>query len=147
KRLAELMTKVPQNFPLHPRVQRVIDDRRKMAAGALELDWGFAESLAYATLLAKNFHVQLAGQASARGTFCHRHAPLFTRPDGGVYLPLAHIADENAVLVADSLLPEGAVLGFEYGYSTTSPDCLVIWGAQFGDFANGAQVVIDQFIS
>ncbi|MFO7286649.1 MAG: 2-oxoglutarate dehydrogenase E1 component [Gammaproteobacteria bacterium] len=147
KRLAELMTKVPENFPLHPRVQRVIDDRRKMAAGELELDWGFAESMAYATLLAENFHVRLVGQDSRRGTFFHRHAALFNQSNGEVYVPLAHIADENAFLVADSLLSEEAVLGFEYGYSTTSPDCLVIWEAQFGDFANGAQVVIDQFIS
>jgi 2-oxoglutarate dehydrogenase E1 component len=147
KRLAELMNRVPPDFPLHPRVQRIIDDRRRMAAGELDLDWGFAENLAYATLLAENFHVRLIGQDSRRGTFFHRHAALFNQTNGEVHVPLAHIGGENAFLVADSLLSEEAVLGFEYGYSTTSPDCLVIWEAQFGDFVNGAQVVIDQFIS
>src|SRR5690606_33801961 len=147
KRLAELMTKVPENFPLHPRVQRVIDDRRKMAAGALELDWGFAGSVACATLLAESSPARLVVQDSRRGTFFHRHAALFNQSNGEVYVPLAHIADENAFLVADSLLSEEAVLGFESGYSTTSPACLAIWEAQFGDFANGAQVVIDPFIS
>ena len=147
KRLAALMTRLPDDFSLHPRVQRIIDDRRKMAAGDLALDWGFAESIAYATLLAENFHVRLIGQDSRRGTFFHRHAALINQSNGEVFVPLAHIGGENAFLVADSLLSEEAVLGFEYGYSTTSPDCLVIWEAQFGDFANGAQVVIDQFIS
>jgi len=147
KRLAELMNSVPPDFVLHPRVQRIVDDRKRMAAGELDVDWGFAENLAYATLLAENFHVRLIGQDSRRGTFFHRHAALFDQTNGTVHVPLAHIGGENAFLVADSLLSEEAVLGFEYGYSTTSPDCLVIWEAQFGDFANGAQVVIDQFIS
>lgn len=147
KRLADIMNDVPADFPLHPRVQRIIEDRRRMAAGELELDWGFAENLAYATLLAENFHVRLIGQDSRRGTFFHRHAALFNQNSGAVRMPLANVAGEKAFLVADSLLSEEAVLGFEYGYSTTSPDCLVIWEAQFGDFVNGAQVVIDQFIS
>src|SRR5690606_8071522 len=131
-----------------PRVQRIIDDRRRMAAGELDLDWGFAENLAYASLLAEDFHVRLIGQDSRRGTFFHRHAALLNQTNGEVHVPLAHIVDdESAFLVADSILSEAAVMGFEYGYSTTSPDCLVIWEAQFGDFANGAQVLIDQFIS
>src|SRR5690606_4092504 len=114
KRLAELMNRVPPDFPLHPRVQRIIDDRRRMAAGELDLDWGFAENLAYATLLAENFHVRLIGQDSRRGTFFHRHAALFNQTNGEVHVPLAHIGGENAFLVADSLLSEEAVLGFEY---------------------------------
>src|SRR5690606_19827313 len=129
KRLGALMTKLPDNFSLHPRVQRIIDDRRRMAAGDLELDWGFAETIAYATLLSENFHVRLIGQDSRRGTFFHRHAALFNQTNGEVYVPLAHIGGENAFLVADSILSEEAVLGFEYGYSTTAPDCLVIWEA------------------
>ncbi len=147
KRLAELMNRVPEDFVLHPRVQRIVDDRKRMAAGELDVDWGFAENLAYATLLAENFHVRLVGQDSRRGTFFHRHAALFNQTNGEAFVPLARVAGENAFLVADSPLSEEAVLGFEYGYSTTSPDCLVIWEAQFGDFANGAQVLIDQFIS
>ena len=147
QRLAEAMNRVPPDFKLHPRVQRIVDDRSRMAAGELDLDWGFAENLAYATLLADNFHVRLIGQDSRRGTFFHRHAALFNQTNGDVHVPLAYIGDENSFLVADSPLSEEAVLGFEYGYSTTSPDCLVIWEAQFGDFANGAQVLIDQFIS
>jgi 2-oxoglutarate dehydrogenase E1 component len=147
-RLAGLINTVPATHKLHPRVQRIMDDRRKMAAGDLPCDWGFAENLAYASLLAADFHVRLIGQDSRRGTFFHRHAALIDQSSGDAYLPLAHIAsDPHAFMVADSLLSEEAVLGFEYGYSTTSPDSLVIWEGQFGDFVNGAQVVIDQFIS
>src|SRR5690606_34320357 len=147
-RLASIITDVPAHIELHPRVQRIVDDRRKMAAGEMGCDWGFAETLAYASLLAQNFHVRLIGQDSRRGTFFHRHAALIDQKDGSAYVPLEHVvADKKALVVADSLLSEEAVLGFEYGYSTTAPDTLVIWEAQFGDFANGAQVVIDQFIS
>jgi 2-oxoglutarate dehydrogenase E1 component len=147
-RLAGLINTVPATHKLHSRVQRIMEDRRKMAAGELALDWGFAESLAYASLVAANFHVRLIGQDSRRGTFFHRHAALIDQVTGEAYTPLAHIsADPSAFTVADSLLSEEAVLGFEYGYSTTSPDSLVIWEGQFGDFVNGAQVVIDQFIS
>ena len=148
KRLAGLINTVPANHKLHPRVQRIMDERRRMAAGEVGCDWGFAESLAYATLLAANFHVRLIGQDSRRGTFFHRHAALIEQTTGEAFVPLAHVAsDPRAFMIADSLLSEEAVLGFEYGYSTTSPDTLVIWEGQFGDFVNGAQVVIDQFIS
>jgi 2-oxoglutarate dehydrogenase E1 component len=147
-RLGARLDRLPAGFKLHPRVQRIVDDRRKMAAGDLDMDWGFAETLAYASLLSEGFHVRLIGQDTRRGTFFHRHAALFNQNTGEPFIPLAHVAkDPRALTVADSLLSEEAVLGFEYGYSTTSPDCLVVWEAQFGDFANGAQVVIDQFIS
>jgi 2-oxoglutarate dehydrogenase E1 component len=146
--LAEQTTRIPDSFTLHPRVQRIIDDRRKMAAGELELDWGAAETLAYASLLTENFHVRITGQDSQRGTFFHRHAALHNQTNGEVFIPLAKIhTHPNAFTITDSLLSEEAVLGFEYGYSTTAPDTLVVWEAQFGDFVNGAQVVIDQFIS
>jgi 2-oxoglutarate dehydrogenase E1 component len=146
--LAQVLYTLPDGFELHPRVQRIIDDRRKMAAGELPADWGFAENLAYASLLHENYSVRLIGQDSRRGTFFHRHAALFNQTNGEVYLPLARLSrNERSFVAADSLLSEEAVLAFEYGYSTTSPDCLVVWEAQFGDFANGAQVVIDQFIS
>jgi 2-oxoglutarate dehydrogenase E1 component len=148
ERLSGLINTVPESFKLHPRVQRIVEDRRRMAAGELPIDWGFAENLAYASLLAANFHVRLIGQDSRRGTFFHRHAALVDQTDGEAFVPLTHVsAEPNAFTVADSLLSEEAVLGFEYGYSTTAPDTLVIWEAQFGDFVNGAQVVIDQFIS
>jgi 2-oxoglutarate dehydrogenase E1 component len=147
-RLAGLLNTVPENWKLHPRVQRIVDDRARMAAGEVGCDWGFAESLAYASLLSLNFHVRLIGQDSRRGTFFHRHAALLDQTTGDAFVPLAHVAaDPRAFTVADSLLSEEAVLGFEYGYSTTSPDTLCIWEGQFGDFVNGAQVVIDQFIS
>jgi len=147
-KLAEQIVSVPEGFRLNARVKRIIDDRNRMAAGELPIDWGFAECLAYASLLKENFHVRLIGQDSRRGTFFHRHAALFDSETGAAHVPLEHIVErERAFIVTDSLLSEEAVLGFEYGYSTTSPDTLVIWEAQFGDFVNGAQVVIDQFIS
>jgi len=147
-RLAGLINTVPENHKLHPRVQRIMDERRRMAAGEVGCDWGFAENLAYATLLAADFRVRLIGQDSRRGTFFHRHAALIEQTTGEAFVPLAHVAsDPRAFMIADSLLSEEAVLGFEYGYSTTAPDTLVIWEGQFGDFVNGAQVVIDQFIS
>jgi 2-oxoglutarate dehydrogenase E1 component len=147
-RLAGVVNTVPAEIKLHPRVQRIMDDRRRMAAGEVGCDWGFAETLAYASLLSADFHVRLIGQDSRRGTFFHRHAALIDQTTGDAYVPLAHVAsDPHALTITDSLLSEEAVLGFEYGYSTTSPDTLVIWEGQFGDFVNGAQVVIDQFIS
>lgn len=147
-RLAAIVNTVPEDFKLHPRVQRIVDERRRMAAGEIACDWGFCENLAYASLLAVHYHVRLIGQDSRRGTFFHRHAALIDQNDGRAFVPLDHVTkDPRMFTVTDSLLSEEAVLGFEYGYSTTAPDTLVIWEAQFGDFVNGAQVVIDQFIS
>ncbi|MCP5419462.1 MAG: 2-oxoglutarate dehydrogenase E1 component [Gammaproteobacteria bacterium] len=146
--LSERMLSLPEGFELHPRVAKLMDDRRKMAAGALALDWGFAENLAYATLLQQGYQVRLSGQDAGRGTFFHRHAVLHNQQDGSSYTPLANLfPGQPTIMVIDSILSEEAVLGFEYGYSTAEPNGLVIWEAQFGDFANGAQVVIDQFIT
>ncbi|HEU0224631.1 MAG TPA: 2-oxoglutarate dehydrogenase E1 component [Steroidobacteraceae bacterium] len=146
--LAAQLTTVPAGFMLHPRVARVVEDRRRMYADEAPLDWGAAETLAYATLLADGVHVRLCGQDSARGTFFHRHAVWHDQSSGRTHLPLAQVAAGKARLdVIDSVLSEEAVLGFEYGYSTTDPEALVIWEGQFGDFANGAQVIIDQFIA
>ena len=140
--------KLPENFQLHPRVEKIITDRIKMTAGALSIDWGYAELMAYGTLLIDGFSVRLSGQDSGRGTFFHRHAVLHNQLDGSSFDPLRELGDDSANFrVFDSLLSEVAVLGFEYGFSTTEPETLVLWEAQFGDFANGAQVVIDQFIS
>ena len=144
----ERMQRLPAGFELHPRVAKVMDNRRKMAAGAMPLDWGFAENMAYATLLLENYAVRLTGQDVGRGTFVHRHAILHNQLANKTHTPLKYLSKEQAdVQIFDSLLSEAGVLGFEYGYSTTMPNTLVIWEAQFGDFANGAQVVIDQFIS
>lgn len=140
--------KLPDNFQLQPRVEKIVTDRIKMTAGALSIDWGYAEMMAYGTLLKDGFSVRLSGQDSGRGTFFHRHAVLHNQLDGSSYDPLRELGDDNSNFrVFDSLLSELAVLGFEYGFSTTEPETLVLWEAQFGDFANGAQVVIDQFIS
>jgi 2-oxoglutarate dehydrogenase E1 component len=155
QRLQELgvrLPTVPQGFKLHGRVERVIADRRAMADGKLPLDWGMGESLAYATLLDQGIGVRLSGEDVARGTFSHRHAVLHDQNreswDAGIHLPLQHLApDQPTFEVIDSVLTEYGVLGFEYGYATSDPDRLVIWEAQFGDFANVAQVVIDQFIA
>jgi 2-oxoglutarate dehydrogenase E1 component len=148
RELSERMLTLPEGFELHPRVAKLMDDRRKMAAGALALDWGFAENMAYATLLNQGYQVRISGQDSGRGTFFHRHAVLHNVKDGTSYVPLLHLSeDQPSFLVIDSILSEEAVLGFEYGYSTAEPGCLVVWEAQFGDFANGAQVLIDQFIT
>ncbi len=123
-------------------------DRRRMLAGERPLDWGMAETLAYASLLRDGHAVRLSGQDSVRGTFAHRHAVLHNQDERDSYTPLEHLFDgQPRFEVINSLLSELAVLGFEYGYATSSPNTLVIWEAQFGDFANGAQVVIDQFIS
>jgi 2-oxoglutarate dehydrogenase E1 component len=139
---------LPTGFELHPRVARVMEDRRKMAAGALPVDWGFAESLAFATLLNDGYPIRISGQDSERGTFFHRHAVLHNQIDGRNWIPLKNIArDQPHFLIFDSLLSEEAVLAFEYGYATTEPETLTIWEAQYGDFANVAQVVIDQFIT
>jgi 2-oxoglutarate dehydrogenase E1 component len=147
-KLAVLLDSVPEGFDIHPRVARIMEDRRRMAEGTKSVDWGFAEIMAYAGLLHDGYRVRLSGQDSGRGTFFHRHAVLHNQKDGESYIPLRHITEERTrFLVIDSLLSEEAVLGFEYGYATTEPETLTIWEAQFGDFANNAQVVIDQFIS
>lgn len=139
---------LPEELSVHSTVRRILDDRLKMAAGEQAMDWGFAETMAYASLLEEGYPIRLSGQDSGRGTFFHRHAILHDQNDGSSYVPLQHLSDEQAdFLVIDSLLSEEAVLGFEYGFSTAAPYALVIWEAQFGDFANGAQVVIDQFIT
>jgi len=152
QRLAERVTSVPEGFTVHPTVGRVIEARKQMAAGKAQVDWGMAETLAYASLLSNGYDVRLSGQDSGRGTFAHRHAVLHDqdreRWDQGSYIPLQNIGkDQGDFVVIDSVLSEEAVLGFEYGFSTAEPNALVIWEAQFGDFANGAQVVMDQFIS
>jgi 2-oxoglutarate dehydrogenase E1 component len=148
QRLAKPLVTVPQGLKLHPRVQRIVADRQKMASGELPMDWGFAETLAYASLLDEGFGIRITGQDSGRGTFFHRHAVWHNQTDNSTYTPLEHIKeDQPRFTVNDSLLSEEAVLGFEYGYSAANPNQLVIWEGQFGDFVNGAQVVIDQFIS
>ncbi len=141
-------TSYPEGFTLHRQVQKIVEDRRRMAAGEMMLDWGFAETLAYATLLDEGYEVRLTGQDSGRGTFFHRHAVGHDQKTGATYIPLKNLKPgQPRFRVTDSLLSEEAVLGFEYGYATTDPNCLVIWEGQFGDFVNGAQVIIDQFIS
>ncbi len=150
--LARKITEVPEGFKLHSRAERVMADRRAMADGAQPLDWGMGEMLAYATLLDQGYGVRLSGEDTGRGTFSHRHAVLHDQNrekwDSGTYVPLEHLAkDQPTIEIIDSVLTENAVLGFEYGYATSDPMRLVVWEAQFGDFANGAQVVIDQFIA
>ena len=152
KMLGEKITQVPANFKLHPRVERIMADRRQMAQGKMPLDWGMAENLAYASLLHEGYSIRISGQDSGRGTFFHRHAVLHDqnreRWDSGTLTPLQHINPGRAdFVIIDSVLSEEAVLAFEYGYATSSPEELVVWEAQYGDFANGAQVVIDQFIA
>ena len=147
-KLTDIILTLPEGFEPHGRVQRILNDRRKMAAGKLDLDWGFAETMAYASLIEDGFNCRVVGQDSGRGTFFHRHAVLHNQSNNSIFVPLQHIAkDRRSFDVIDSLLSEEAVMAFEYGYATTDPNTLVIWEGQFGDFANGAQVVIDQFIS
>ena len=146
--LQEKLQWLPEGFELNPRVATVMESRRKMAAGALAMDWGFAEIMAYAGLLEEGHCVRLTGQDSGRGTFFHRNSVLHNAADGSTHTPLKTIpADRKDFVVIDSLLSEEAVLGFEYGYATADPRTMVIWEAQFGDFGNGAQVLIDQFIA
>ncbi|MBU4612264.1 2-oxoglutarate dehydrogenase E1 component [Achromobacter sp. GG226] len=152
KRLGERITTVPEGFNVHPIVQKVINDRRNMALGEQNLDWGMGEHLAYASLVASGYPVRITGQDAGRGTFTHRHAVLHDQKrekwNDGSFIPLQNVAENQAAFtVIDSVLSEEAVLGFEYGYSAAEPNTLVIWEAQFGDFVNGAQVLIDQFIS
>ncbi|WP_159015731.1 2-oxoglutarate dehydrogenase E1 component [Cognatiluteimonas profundi] len=146
--LASAINTIPAEIVLHPRVAKIYEDRRKMGAGEVPADWGFAENLAYATLVDEGYKLRLVGQDSGRGTFFHRHAILHDQKTDAYYLPLRQLVDNpESVTIIDSLLSEEAVMGFEYGYSTADPMTLDIWEAQFGDFANGAQVVIDQFLS
>ncbi len=151
KRLGEKITTIPEGFKVHPLVATLIKNRSLMASGDAPLDWGMAEHLAFASLLANGYDVRITGQDSGRGTFVHRHAVLHDQEreswDKGTYIPLQHVTDKGEFTVIDSVLSEEAVMAFEYGYSSTAPNTLVIWEAQFGDFANGAQVVVDQFIS
>ena len=152
KRLAERITTVPAGFKPHSLVEKVLADRAAMGRGEINVDWGMGEHLAFASLVASGYAVRLSGEDCGRGTFTHRHSVLHDQNrekwDEGTYTPLQHVADGQApYVVIDSLLSEEAVLGFEYGYASAEPNTLVIWEAQFGDFANGAQVVIDQFIA
>ncbi len=146
--LGESISQYPEEHVQHSRVKKIYTDRELMARGEKMCDWGFAENLAYATLLDSKYNIRLVGQDSGRGTFFHRHAVLHEQEEGKTYLPLQNISDDQGHFdVYDSVLSECAVLAFEYGYSTAAPKGLCIWEAQFGDFANGAQVVFDQFLS
>jgi 2-oxoglutarate dehydrogenase E1 component len=146
--LGKAITSYPSDWVLHPRVLAIMQARERMLSGDIALDWGAAENLAYATLVQDGYPIRLTGQDSGRGTFFHRHAVLHDQATGRSYVPLQHLAtNQPRVTVIDSVLSEEAVMGFEYGFSTTEPHCLTIWEGQFGDFCNGAQVIIDQFIS
>ncbi|TAL26818.1 MAG: 2-oxoglutarate dehydrogenase E1 component [Aquabacterium sp.] len=152
KRLAERVTTVPKDFKPHPLVEKVLADRAAMGRGDLPVDWGMGEHMAYASLVASGYAVRLSGEDCGRGTFTHRHAVLHDQNrekwDIGTYIPLQNVAENQAPFtVIDSILSEEAVLGFEYGYASAEPNTLTIWEAQFGDFVNGAQVVIDQFLA
>ncbi len=151
KTLQELSAKlleIPEGFVVQRQVAKILEDRQKMTAGALAINWGYAETMAYATLLFEGHPVRITGQDVGRGTFSHRHAALHNQKDASTYIPLQHLYQGQPRFdLYDSFLSEEAVLAFEYGYATTTPNALVIWEAQFGDFANGAQVVFDQFIS
>lgn len=139
---------LPDGFVVQRQVSKIYEDRQKMQAGGLSINWGYAETMAYATLLFEGHQVRITGQDVGRGTFSHRHAALHNQKDASTYLPLQNLfPGQPSFELYDSFLSEEAVLAFEYGYSTTTPNALVIWEAQFGDFANGAQVVIDQFIT
>ena len=152
KRLSERMTKIPDSVTPHQLVRKVYDDRAAMGRGEIPVDWGMGEHMAFASLVASGYPVRLSGEDCGRGTFTHRHAVIHDQNrekwDVGTYVPLQNVADNQApFVVIDSILSEEAVLGFEYGYASNDPNTMVIWEAQFGDFANGAQVVIDQFIA
>ena len=152
KRLSERLTTIPDSVTPHQLVKKVYDDRASMGRGEIPVDWGMGEHMAFASLVASGYPVRLSGEDCGRGTFTHRHAVIHDQNrekwDVGTYVPLQNVADNQApFVVIDSILSEEAVLGFEYGYASNDPNTLVIWEAQFGDFANGAQVVIDQFIA
>ncbi|MBX3706835.1 MAG: 2-oxoglutarate dehydrogenase E1 component [Pseudomonadales bacterium] len=145
--LGQRLQALPEGFVLQRQVEKILEDRHRMSAGAMPINWGYAEVMAYATLIQQGYGVRLTGQDVGVGTFSHRHASLYNQKDGKRWIPLNHLRDDVNFDIYDSLLSEEAVLAFEYGYATTAPNVLTIWEAQFGDFVNGAQVVIDQFIS
>ena len=152
KRLAERITTVPEGFTVHTLVKNVLEHRAAMGRGEMNVDWGMGEHMAFASLVASGYPIRLSGEDCGRGTFVHRHAVLHDQKrekwDVGTYIPLQNVTEGQApFVVIDSILSEEAVLGFEYGYASNDPNTLVIWEAQFGDFANGAQVLIDQFIA
>jgi 2-oxoglutarate dehydrogenase E1 component len=152
RRLSEKLTTIPDSVAPHQLVKKVYDDRAAMGRGEVNVDWGMGESMAFASLVASGYPVRISGEDSGRGTFTHRHAVIHDQKrekwDTGTYVPLQNVAENQApFVVIDSILSEEAVLGFEYGYAGSDPNTLVVWEAQFGDFANGAQVVIDQFIA
>ncbi len=147
-RLGLGVTATPHGFHLHPKVEKLLDERRRMSAGEKPIDFGMAEALAFASLVENAVPVRLAGQDTRRGTFNHRHAALIDVENEAVHIPLAAMAHAGAFFeVYDTMLSEAAALGFEYGFSRDYPEALVLWEAQFGDFANGAQIVIDQFLA
>src|SRR5689334_15605406 len=147
RRLTEKLTIYPKNFAIHPKVKKLLEQREKMGTGKLPLDYGMAEALAFGSLLVEGVPVRLSGQDARRGTFNHRHSVLIDTENEQEYVPLCHLSPDQAWFEAyNSILSEAAVLGFEYGFSRDYPDGLTLWEAQFGDFANGAQVIIDQFI-
>jgi len=148
KKLNKKLQAVPNGFELHSRVKKMMSERQKMADGKINADWGFAETLAYASLAEQGTSIRLSGQDTGRGTFFHRHAVVHNQLCIEDYIPLQHISKKQGrVQIIDSILSEEAALGFEYGYATANPESLVIWEAQFGDFANGAQAIIDQFVA
>ena len=149
EKLSNQLQVLPKGFELHPVIKRLLHEREKMTANEIPMNWGYAEIMAYATLLNEGHAVRLSGQDSGRGTFAHRHAVLHDAENGNVFVPLETVASDpmKPFSVIDSVLSEEAVLAFEYGFAASEPTSLVLWEAQFGDFANGAQVVIDQFIS
>ena len=145
--LLQAQLKLPPNFNLHPKLKKLFQTRSQMAEGKQPLDWAAGEALAFATLATEGCRVRLTGQDTQRGTFSHRHAMLRDYETGHPYMPLQNLApDQSPVEIYNSPLSEAGVLGFEYGYSLDCPDGLVMWEAQFGDFINAAQVIIDQFI-
>ncbi|MEY2668662.1 MAG: hypothetical protein RJA59_1300, partial [Pseudomonadota bacterium] len=146
--VARHLSEVPAGFDPNPKIAKLFEGRGEMARGKRPLDWGFAELLAYGTVAWDGHGVRLVGQDVRRGTFSHRHAVIYDHRNGAPYMSLGHLREgQGKVSIFDSLLSEAAALGFEYGYSLEQPESLVIWEAQFGDFVNGAQVLIDQFLS